>query len=197
MREAGSMRAASGRAEPAETGGSGSWGELMARAQAGDQAAYRELLLDLAPYLRAMARRMLGPEEIDDAVQDILLSVHAIRHTYDPGRPFKPWLVTIANRRLIDRLRRRLRRAAHEDPLDPNVTIADAAANHHGNVFEIRGLRRAVEDLLARQKEAVVLLRLREMPAKEAAAVSGRSEGALKVSLHRALAALRRVLVRE
>jgi RNA polymerase sigma-70 factor (ECF subfamily) len=169
----------------------------MARAQAGDQAAYRELLLDLVPWLRAMARRVLGPEEIDDAVQDVLLSVHAIRHTYDPERPFRPWLATIARRRLIDRLRQRLRRVGREDPLGPEVTIADDAANHHGNVFDIHALRRAVEDLPPRQKEAVVLLRLREMPARNAAAASGRSEGALKVSLHRALAVLRRVLVRD
>jgi RNA polymerase sigma-70 factor (ECF subfamily) len=170
------------------------WGSLMARAQGGEQAAYRQLLQEVTPYLRALARRRLGLQESDDAVQDILLSLHAIRHTYDPSRPFKPWLATIAQRRLVDRLRQRLRRAAHEDPLEDGVTIADERANAHENVLELRALRRAVDELPARQKEAVQLLRLQEMAGKDAAAASGRAEGALKVSLHRAIDSLRRML---
>jgi RNA polymerase sigma-70 factor (ECF subfamily) len=172
----------------------GPWGVLMAHAQRGEQAAYRQLLVELTPYLRALARRRLGQQDVDDAVQDILLSLHGIRHTYDPARPFKPWLVTIAQRRLVDRLRQRLRQAAHENPLDDGVTIVDERANSHENVLDIRALRRAVDNLPARQKEAVVLLRLKEMTGKEAAAVSGRAEGALKVSLHRAVESLRRIL---
>jgi RNA polymerase sigma-70 factor (ECF subfamily) len=179
--------------EPAD-GAAERWGSLMARAQGGEQAAYRQLLQEVTPYLRALARRRLGLQESDDAVQDILLSLHAIRHTYDPSRPFKPWLATIAQRRLVDRLRQRLRRAAHENPLDDGVTIADERANAHENVLELRALRRAVEDLPARQKEAVQLLRLQEMAGKDAAAASGRAEGALKVSLHRAIDSLRRML---
>lgn len=177
--------------EPAEAD---RWGLLMARAQDGEQTAYRRLLTELTPYLRAMARRQLTPPDVDDAVQDILLSLHSIRHTYDPARPFKPWLVAIARRRLIDRLRSQWRRAQHEDPLDDDVTIADGRANAHENVLELRALRRAVETLPTRQKEAVVLLRLEEMTGKEAAAAAGRSEGALKVSLHRAVDSLRRML---
>ena len=34
--------------------------------------------------------------DAEDAVQDILLTVHAVRYTYDPTRPFGPWLVAIA-----------------------------------------------------------------------------------------------------
>jgi RNA polymerase sigma factor (sigma-70 family) len=179
-----------------EAGENARWGHLMAAAQGGDQAAYRELLLALTPYLRAMAHRALGPEESEDAVQDILLSLHAVRHTYDPRRPIKPWLVTIAKRRLADRLRRRLRRTKREDPLDDGVTLADEAPNHGDKVLDIRTVRRAVEGLPAAQKEAVVLLRLREMSVRDAAAACGRSEGSLKVSLHRALGALRRALRR-
>lgn len=165
----------------------------MAQAQVGDQTCYRQLLHEITPYLRALARRRLGPQEVDDAVQDILLSIHIIRHTYDAARPFRPWLATIAQRRLVDRLRQKLRRAANENPLD-DVTVADERANTHENVLELRALRRAVDQLPARQKEAVQLLRLQEMAGREAAAASGRAEGALKVSLHRAIDSLRRML---
>ncbi|HMR34255.1 MAG TPA: sigma-70 family RNA polymerase sigma factor [Geminicoccaceae bacterium] len=166
----------------------------MARAQDGEQAAYRLLLEELTPYLRAIARRRLGQQEVDDAVQDILLSLHGVRHTYDPARLFKPWLIAIARRRLVDRLRRNLRRAAVEAPLDDDVTIADERANSHENVLDMRSLRRAVAELPARQKEAVLLLRFQEMTGKEAAEATGRTEGALKVSLHRAVESLRRML---
>ncbi len=178
--------------QPAAGSEADGWGRLMAQAQAGDQACYRQLLQEITPYLRILASRRLGPQEADDAVQDVLLSIHTIRHTYDASRPFRPWLATIAQRRLVDRLRQKLRRAANEDPLD--VTVADERASAHENVLELRALRRAVDQLPARQKEAVQLLRLREMAGKEAAAASGRAEGALKVSLHRAIDSLRRML---
>src|SRR5258708_35732958 len=83
------------------------WSILMARAQEGDRAAYHRLLQEITPYLRSLAaRRHRDPNDIEDAVQDVLLTVHSIRQTYDPARPFAPWLVAIANRRFIDRLRR-------------------------------------------------------------------------------------------
>jgi len=92
------------------------WSDLMANAQDGDRHAYRALLEDMVPYLRALAaRRFEEPAGVDDAVQDVLLTVHAVRHTYDPHRPFGPWLVAIANRRIIDRLRRHLRARSREN----------------------------------------------------------------------------------
>jgi DNA-directed RNA polymerase specialized sigma24 family protein len=93
------------------------WSILMARAQGGDRLAYHRLLREIAPVLRSLARRRYGsPNEIEDAVQDVLLTVHAIRRTYDPTRPFGPWLTTIANRRFVDRLRRQGRKQAREIP---------------------------------------------------------------------------------
>lgn len=55
---------------------------LMARAQAGERETYRRLLEDIAPFIRALAsRRLRDPSEVEDAVQDVLLTVHLIRHT--------------------------------------------------------------------------------------------------------------------
>src|SRR5437660_149902 len=86
------------------------WSRLMARAQDGDRQAYRTLLQGMTPYLRSLAARCFKqPSEVEDAVQDVLLTVHMVRHAYDPKRPFGPWLVAIANRRFIDRLRREAR----------------------------------------------------------------------------------------
>jgi RNA polymerase sigma-70 factor (ECF subfamily) len=171
------------------------WSILMARAQDGDGAAYRRLLEDLAPYLRSLAaRRHRDPSDIEDAVQDILLTVHAIRQTYDPARPFGPWLLAIAKRRLVDRLRRQGRRklqeaalAAEHDIHGGDVSGPDDTADHHN-------LDAAIERLPPGQKQAIRLLKLKEMPLNEAAAASGMSVASLKVATHRAIARLREMM---
>src|SRR5215470_9052440 len=83
--EASSADAAAAAGDAAQRGRR-DWSALMARAQDGDRLAYRLLLLDVTPYLRALAARCFKePSDAEDAVQDVLLTVHAIRHTYDPG----------------------------------------------------------------------------------------------------------------
>jgi len=171
----------------------------MRAAQAGDAAAYAELLEDVALRLRRIVRRrrrFLGAEDIEDLVQDVLLSLHAIRATYDPERPFIPWLLAITRNRLADGARRYARHAAHEVPVEHlPVTFSDEGANTSVEIFvEIDALKEAIEALPPGQRTAVELLKLREMSLKEAAATSGTSIGALKVAVHRGIRALRRML---
>jgi RNA polymerase sigma factor (sigma-70 family) len=173
------------------------WSALMARAQDGDGEAYRRLLEEITPYLRALAARhrpLSG--EVEDAVQDILLTVHAIRHTYDPSRPFGPWLVAIARRRIIDRLRRRERRAAEVAFGPEHETIAAIGPNLYALLAGRRGLREAIDRLPPGQRRAVLLLKLYGLSLKEAASESGMSVAALKVASHRGLKALRAMLDR-
>lgn len=169
------------------------WSRLMARAQAGDREAYRELLAAITPYLRALARRHLAlANDIEDTVQDILLTVHRVRHTYDPGRPLGPWLVAIARRRIIDRLRQHGTRGALEVPLAPeHETSAGDDTNHPTVDWDVRELNEAIEALPMGQKIAIRLLKLRELSLKEAAAMTGMSVPALKVATHRAIKTLR------
>lgn len=168
----------------------------MARAQDGDQAAYRQLLNEITGYLRSLvARHHRNPADVEDTVQDILMTVHAIRHTYDPGRPFGPWLVAIAHRRIIDRLRRQGRLRLRETPLEPeHETFAPREANPSEIAGDERALRRAIDGLPESQRQAITLLKLKEMSLKEAEAVSGISIAALKVATHRAVKSLRRIL---
>jgi RNA polymerase sigma-70 factor (ECF subfamily) len=172
------------------------WSILMARAQDGDGAAYHRLLQDIVPYLRSLAsRRHRDPNDVEDAVQDILLTIHSIRQTYDPGRPFGPWLVTIANRRFIDRLRRQGRVRAQETPLTAeHETFSEARANLEESL-DRQELEGAVNNLPPAQQHAIRLLKLREMSLKEAAVASGMSITSLKVNTHRALKSLRKMLV--
>ena len=81
---------------------------MMAAAQTGDRVAYEKLLRECIPVIQHVARRQgVQPDAIDDVVQEVLLTVHRARQTYDPSRPFVAWLSTIAKRRAIDILRQR------------------------------------------------------------------------------------------
>jgi RNA polymerase sigma factor (sigma-70 family) len=178
------------------------WSVLMARAQDGDRNAYRVLLEDVAPYLRALASRCFdNPSDVEDAVQDVLLAIHVMRNTYDPARPFGPWLVAIANRRIIDRLRRKARDKSREIALAAEQETFQAhAANFQQaapRATTNAALREAIGRLPSEQRQAVELLKLKEMSLKDAAALTGRSVAALKVATHRAIKNLRAVLRRE
>lgn len=179
-----------------KSGGREDWSRLMAQAQDGDRAAYRTLLEGITPYIRSLAGRCFTqPTDADDAVQDVLLTVHMVRHAYDPTRPFGPWLVAIANRRIIDRLRRDTRRKAREVVLSADhETFADPAANLSGGMADEVALSQAIDRLPPDQRQTITMLKLNEMSLKDAAAASGRSIVALKVATHRAVKNLRRML---
>nr|WP_164853875.1 sigma-70 family RNA polymerase sigma factor [Paraburkholderia kirstenboschensis] len=173
------------------------WSSAMARAQAGDREAYRRLLQDIAPYLRALAARHIRIEEdIEDTVQDVLLTVHSVRNTYDPARPFGPWLVAIANRRIVDGLRRRGRVGSHETLMETDLeTFSAAEANLQEDAVDARLVREAIEQLPVGQRDAMRLLKLEEMSLQEAEAASGTSVAALKVATHRAMKRLRELFL--
>jgi RNA polymerase sigma-70 factor (ECF subfamily) len=155
----------------------------MARAQEGDRRAYATLLAAIAPRLRARARRALpNAAEAEDAVQDILLTLHRMRHAYDPARPFAPWLAAIAQARIADRQRQGYRHARRETPLAPEHETFSARLHH------------AVTHLTPAEQQAVRLLKLEELTLNEASARTGLSTTALKVACHRALRRLRTLL---
>ena len=177
-------------------------GELMRRTQSGDADAYLCLLQEVTPRVRdIVARRGRGRStaDLEDLVQDVLLSVHVARATYDPRRPFVPWLLAIARHRLADGARRFARRDAREVRVENlDVTFSSPATN--STVDESArtvDLLQAMEALPVKQREAIQLLKLEELSLKEAAVVTGTSVGALKVATHRAMATLRRILARD
>lgn len=172
----------------------GTWEDLMVAVQAGDRRAYETLLQEVMPLLRAIARRRIRDcAEAEDAVQDALLSIHQLRHTYDPGRPLRPWIAAIAERRCVDRLRWLGRHAGAEQfgalqaeaIADPEM--AEAAERHVAG----RELRAAVAALPRVQRTAVTLTKFEDLSLGEASARSGISAGALKVATFRAVRAIR------
>lgn len=174
------------------------WSQLMVAAQGGDGGAYRQLLREVTPFIRHLGRRRgLPTPQCEDLAQDVLLTVHRVRHTYDPRRPFVPWLVAITQRRMID-LYRRDRRVRENEQADPDLleTFAAPAANDMADAAEQSAwLRQAIAGLPAKQREALELVKLGELSVAEAAARSGQSPGAVKVNVHRAIKALQRLVL--
>jgi RNA polymerase sigma factor (sigma-70 family) len=169
------------------------WTILMARAQGGDAEAYLELLREITPYIRFRASRFFrDPCDVEDTVQDCLLTIHSVRHTYDSARPFGPWLVAIANRRSFDRLRHRKRRQIHEVPLTNAHDGSVSETDRRECQADIDWLNGAIEKLPRVQQQAIRLLKLKEMSLQEAASSTGTSIASLKVATFRALNSLRR-----
>jgi RNA polymerase sigma-70 factor (ECF subfamily) len=150
----------------------------------------------VAPYIRSLAARCFKqPSDVEDAVQDVLLTVHMVRHAYDPARPFGPWLLALANRRIIDRLRRETRQKAREIALSAeHEDLAEPASALDDRTTTEAALNDAIERLSPNQRQAIKMLKLNEMSLKEAAAASGRSIVALKAATHTALKRLRKML---
>ena len=161
---------------------------LWMRAQAGDEAAYREALSRIAARLRRyFARRLFAlPDDVEDLVQETLLALHQQRGTYDPGLPVSAWVHAIARHKLVDLLRRRGRREALNQPLD------DLTEDQHlSTVPDEQPTRRDLALLLATlpaaQRLAIVLTKIEGLSVAAAAQRGGVSVSALKVQVHRGL----------
>lgn len=168
----------------------------MAAAQSGDRQAYERVLADSVSLIRAVARRQgVMQDNLDDVVQETLITIHRVRHTYDPSRSYDAWLSAIARRRAIDALRRRGRRSSRE--LHDEFALASYPAGEDASAATERQqraeqLREAIAKLPPGQRQAAEQLGLRERSLSETSELTGRNTGALKVNLHRALKSLRK-----
>lgn len=163
---------------------------LFLRGQAGDGAAYHAFLQRLSGHLRAfLARRLFGwPDEVEDLVQECLIAMHNQRHTYQSDQPLTAWVHAIARYKLIDLLRAKSVREALHDPLDDDLAVFAASAT------EASDARRDLGGLLAtlpeRQRLPIVHVKLQGLSVAETAQLTGMSESAVKVGIHRGLKSL-------
>lgn len=164
--------------------------DLLVRGLAGDNAAYQVFLTELSAHLRAFLRRRLAglPDEIEDLVQESLLAVHNQRHTYDPAQPLSAWVQAIARYKLVDLFRRR---AVHEmlnDPLDEEMELFATTDSEAAEAR--RDLNKLLAELPDQLRLPIVHTKLEGLSVREAADLSGMSESAIKVGVHRGLKAL-------
>jgi len=160
---------------------------IWARAQAGDEEAYRDALHRIAQRLRGWLRRRMQtlPDDVEDLVQETLLAVHLQRGTWDPTLPLGAWVLAIARHKLIDLWRRRGRRDALHMPLDDVDETLMATADTEAPAR--RDLLQLLDELPEAQQRAIVLTKIEGLSVAEASARTGASVSAIKVQVHRGL----------
>ncbi|ABF54385.1 sigma-70 family RNA polymerase sigma factor [Sphingopyxis alaskensis] len=154
---------------------------LMAMAQRGDRLAYRTLLIECRVWLRRYFGRKVAPNHLEDLVQDTLLSLHSKLATYDPSRPFLPWLAAIARYRWVDQLRRVYRAAEME--LEEELI----GSNDEPAIVARISLERLFAQLPSAQARAIELVKIEGLSVAEASLACGQSESLIKVNIHRGL----------
>lgn len=164
--------------------------KLLLRGLAGEAIAYNAFLGETAACLRGFLRRRLTrmPDEVEDLVQETLLAVHNQRHTYDAAQPLTAWLHAIAKYKLVDLLRRRSRGDALTDPLEDDLEIF-AVADREANDAK-RDLDKLLATLPDKQRLPIVHVKIEGLSVAETAKLTGLSESAVKVGVHRGLKAL-------
>lgn len=168
---------------------------LFLKGLAGDEAAHRSFLTEAAGLLRAFFRNRLRgrPEDAEDLVQETLIALHTRRDTYDPAYPLTAWMYAIARYRLIDFLRRSKLRA--HDSLD-GVDVADVDPDYDASDAR-RDIAALLQKLPEKQRTAIRLVKLEEKSVREAADETGFSESDIKISVHRGLKTLMRLMGQE
>lgn len=163
---------------------------LMAASQRGDRTAYRALLGDCRKWLERYYSRRIAPHQIDDLVQETLVSMHRKLATWDSGRAFLPWLAAIARYRWIDALRR------HRD--EAELGDNDAAVGAEDEAVHARlSIDRLMTMLPPGQAQAITLVKIEGASIAEASQICGQSESLVKVNIHRGLKKLAEMIESE
>jgi RNA polymerase sigma-70 factor (ECF subfamily) len=153
---------------------------LLLKGLAGEEAAHRAFLAEAAALLRGFFRNRLRgrAEDAEDLVQETLVALHTRRDSYDPNYPLTAWMFAIARYRLIDFLRRAKHRAhaSLDDGMDVGEIDPDYAASD------------------AKRDLNTLLVKLEEKSVKEAADETGFSESDIKISIHRGMKTLMRLI---
>jgi RNA polymerase sigma factor (sigma-70 family) len=157
------------------------WGRLMAAAQTGDSQAYEQLLRELDAWLRRYYARRLPHPAAEDARQDVLLAIHAKRHTYMPSRSFGAWVVAIARYKWVDRIRDASRNSALS--LDEEMPIGD----HEEAAISAASLDHLLGRLKPSQESVIRLVKLKGLSIARASGATGQSASLVKVNIHRGL----------
>ena len=169
--------------------------EMMNRIQSADAAAFRELLNRFERKVFGLAWRLTASEaDARDLTQDVFLKVWKNPEAWQPTAKLDTWLYRVAYNAFIDMRRR-------EKPTEElGETLESPAASPEKAMLlqnEADRVRKAVDSLPARQKEALILCYYQDLKAKDAAQILGLSQGATEALLFRARQSLKDLLGKE
>lgn len=164
---------------------------LMVLVQQGDKLAYVTLLNECKIWLARYFSKRIAPSAVDDLVQDTLISLHRKRATYEPSRPFIPWLAAIARYRWVDQLRKTYR--ADETELVAELSVP----SDESGVLARISIDRLLEQLPEKQADVIRLVKIDGLSISEVSILTGQSEPLVKVNIHRGLKKLAALVERE
>ncbi len=132
------------------------------------------------------------PNDVEDLVQEAVLAIHNQRHTYDPAQPLTAWAFAIARYKMVDVLRRYGKHDALNVPLDDESDWLAAADTDVGTAQ--RDVLVLLERLPDRQRLPIQHVKLNGLSVADTARLTGLSESAVKIGIHRGLKLLAAVM---
>lgn len=165
--------------------------QLLIQGQLGDSKAYEHFLTEVSKLLRPfLAKRIGAPSDLEDVLQETLISIHRARHTYLADRPVGPWIYSICGSRIIDQARKNQRTLKINDAWGneskQNRTAAVESNDQSAQVLEL------LKGLPPKQKQIIELLKLEELSVSQIASKIGMSESAVKVAAFRGYQTIRK-----
>jgi RNA polymerase sigma-70 factor (ECF subfamily) len=177
--------------------------ELVARWQAGDAAAFAQLVRRHQGRVYRLVLRMLGnPEEAEDVAQEAFLSLHRHGHRFRREARFSTFLFRVATNAALNRRRTLSRLRAREEefgrrqtagdhlpatPRDPEGAAVGAEVQHR--------VQQALMSLSPDLRAAIVLYDIEGQSYREISRILEIPEGTVKSRIHRARGALRALLM--
>ena len=164
-------------------------GDLLRCGIGGNQTAYAEFLKKISSLLRPFVAKKITSADVEDVLQEILISIHKARHTYDGERPIMPWIISIARFRIADYLRKYYAQMRHK-AVD-NEEMENIFADVTDDVFDNESIDELLEEVTSQNKQILTLMHVEGYTAKEVGAKIGMNESAVKVAAHRAIKKIR------
>jgi RNA polymerase sigma-70 factor (ECF subfamily) len=167
---------------------------LAARCRDGAPGAFEELYRLHAPRLYGLTRRLVGPEDADDLLQDIFLTAFRKLALYRGESALGTWLFRLGTNVCLDHLRSRATRTNRmNDALDDELEDGAGAGPILGVIARL-DLERALDTLPPRARTVFVLHDVEGLEHQDVASLLGITAGTSKSQLHKARMRLRREL---
>ncbi|WCL47583.1 sigma-70 family RNA polymerase sigma factor [Leptospira sp. GIMC2001] len=167
----------------------------MLDAKSGNEDSYKKLLSELANELEAILnKKIYSSDDREDLLQEILLSIHKARHSYDTSRKFRPWFNAIVHHKIIDYIRFYTKSQIIDYVADELEYLPKPEEFDHSE--QLQAIRDAIRILPSKQKIVIELLKIQGKSIKETAIITGMSISAVKVTSHRGIINLKKALNR-
>lgn len=161
----------------------------------GDNASYARFLSEISPLLRRMIAAKVPSADVEDVLQEVLISIHKARHTYDGERPIMPWLAAITHFRMTDYLRKHYAAMKHQTTDIAEIEESLADVTEGGDSSET--IEELLKDVPEKQRRILTMMHVEGFTARQVGETLNMNESAVKVAAHRALKKIRMEKIRE